>query len=137
MSNWLSKSEVSLKIASDKNGFLNNRVHCYYYGCVQYMFHLLHIELKMTEKEISDNCNPNINKGNGGTHTWLAKYFFEDLKKQTYILDGLEISNKMGLLKRLRTEADYGLNDVNIEKLTNASELSTKITSILSKRYTL
>jgi hypothetical protein len=136
MSNWLSKSNQSFSIANDTSStMLNNRVHCYYYGCVQHMFHVLHIDKKMSETEISDNCNPNINKGNGGTHTWLAKFFFEDLQKQSHVFEGLALSNKVGLLKRLRTDADYSMSNMQHSDLNTAKEHSDKIISILLKRY--
>lgn len=137
MSNWLSKSDQSFSIANNNDpAMLNNRVHCFYYGCVQYLFHLLHVDKKMTEQEISDKCNPNVNKGNGGTHTWLAQFFFNDLKNKTFVLEGVSFNNKIGMLKRLRTDADYGLNDINEDQLKTAKEISETIIKILKRRYT-
>lgn len=137
MSNWLSKSNVSFTIANNDSEplFYNNRVHCHYYGCVQYMFHIMHTVFKLKVEEISDLSNPTINPGNGGSHVWLKNYFVSDLKKNTNYLDGLDLNNNLGKLKKLRTIADYDHDDVDKGDLTNAHNLSQTIQRILTKRY--
>ncbi len=136
MSNWLSKSNESFSIANNEESLMfNNRVHCYYYGCVQHLFHILHTKLKMDIKAIADNCNPKINPGNGGGHIWLKNYIFKDLRDKTYHIDGLDLNNHLGALKRLRSEADYGYESIDSRSLATARDLSRKIENILIKRY--
>jgi hypothetical protein len=139
MSNWLSKSNQSFEIANNTGSpMLNNRVHCYYYGCVQLMFHLLNTKFGMTIETISEMTHPmsKLNPGNGGTHVWLNRYFSDDLKRRTHHLDGLNLNNHLGKLKRLRTDADYGHDDMIQADIIKANEFCTSVQAILTKRYT-
>lgn len=137
MSNWLTKSNISFKIANNdsEDVYYNNRVHCHYYGCVQYMFHIMHTVFKLSIKEIADQSNSKLNPGNGGSHVWLKNYFVSDLRIKSHIYDGLDLNNYLGQLKMLRTLADYAHDNVDNDDLTNATTLSQKIQRILIKRY--
>ena len=137
MSNWLSKSNVSFQIANNESEslFYNNRVHCQYYGCVQYMYHLMHTVFGLKVTEISDLSNSKLNPGNGGSHVWLSNYFVTDLRNKAHVFDSLDLNNHLGKLKKLRTIADYDHDDVEEDDLTNAYDLSQKIQRILNKRY--
>ena len=53
----------------------------------------------MSEEDIDNQCNPKVS-GNGGTHTWLAKYFEEYLVKQTHHLDSLDLKKYLSYLKQ-------------------------------------
>lgn len=137
MSNWLTKSNISFTIANNDTEpvYYNNRVHCHYYGCVQYMFHIMHTVFKLEIQAISDLSNPKLNPGNGGSHVWLRNYFVNDLKERNFRFAGLDLNNHLGHLKKLRTAADYDHDDVDESDLTNATNLSLKIQKILSDRY--
>lgn len=134
MSNWLSKSKISLSIANNDSLLFNNRVHCFYYGCLQYMLHILHSHFKMPVEQIAQDSNPNYNGGKG-SHLWLRNKVVNDLRNKTYRFDSLDRNNYLGDLKRLRIYADYGHDDIDIESLWLAKDLSSKIQTILTKRY--
>lgn len=136
ISNWLSKSEVSLKIASNESSeLLNNRVHCYYYASLQYILHILHNNFGMSVEQISHDSNPKNNIGNLGSHLWLKNQILNDLKKNTFKLDSIDLNNHLDKLKKLRISADYGYHDIDNESLTTAKISSAKIQNILKKRY--
>jgi hypothetical protein len=135
MSNWLAKSEASLMIAKNTASLLfNNRVHCYYYGNIQYMLHILYKEFKMEIDQITYESNPRHNGGQG-SHLWLRNTFIKDLKRRGYRFDSLDLSNYLGILKHLRTCADYGYDHINLDALMQAHDLSNKVQEILTRRF--
>lgn len=135
MSNWLSKSNTSFSIASDgKNPHLDNRVHCYYYSCVQRLFYILNSKIGMSEEDIDNQCNPKVS-GNGGTHTWLAKYFEEYLVKQTHHLDSLDLKKYLSYLKQKRVLADYKMASTEPKDLKQVEDFYNKVKNILDRRF--
>ena len=135
MSNWLNKSNVSLEVANKGElvAYNNVRVHCYYYGCVQFLLHVLHVHFKMSVEDIRDNTNPKLNGGTG-THVWLHKKFKDELLTKSRF-DALDLNNYLGQLKRLRTVADYGYDSITNTEISGAELLTEKIEKILKKHY--
>ncbi|HEY0175175.1 MAG TPA: hypothetical protein VGC08_02285, partial [Pedobacter sp.] len=92
MSNWLSKARSSLMAAEILiDEFANQSVHCSYYGCVQYIYHLLLTQMNEEEYDLNngvtkrtfEHSRPKRYDGSAyrlGTHEWLHEELRRSLK---------------------------------------------------------
>lgn len=113
-----------------KNNLYAPSVHCSYYSCVQYMFHVLFEKLKMTRKEF----NKKRSSYKGRSHMMAIDLVETDLrfKKKN---DADEFQDMMRQLKKLREKSDYGNCIINQKEGWKALHFSKGIKNILNKNY--
>ncbi|CAH0142596.1 hypothetical protein SRABI27_00317 [Pedobacter sp. Bi27] len=127
MSNWLSKSTSSLKASQLLcDDFSNQSVHCAYYSCVQFIYHLMNTQMNETEEDLNEGItkqnfeNSLPLKKNGetvklGTHVWLQKELYRSLRSKTKDFKMIQdITDSIGTISEVRILADY-TNEIILE----------------------
>ncbi|TKC10340.1 hypothetical protein FA048_09115 [Pedobacter polaris] len=138
MSNWLSKSINSFAIANNAglSVFNDNRVHCFYYGCVQLLKHVVLNNFNgMDVEQVENECNPKKKPENKGTHQYLKLKIKEDLNNRSERLVSVDFNSKLLALQNLRTKADYGIDNISQLEIENAKQYSDLINNTLNKFY--
>jgi len=132
MSNLSNKSEHNLDCAEFLHG--KNRFtpvpHCSYYSCYQLMKHIWLHKFNKTELDLASEIRKDSNSRTG-SHEVLINQIFKLANKTKY--DSRTFMNNALQLKRLRTEADYNDNVIDISKSKVALELSKEINKELKK----
>lgn len=139
MSNWLSKSKQSFSIANDADSLmLNNRVHCYYYGCVQLLKHIVLNNFSgMTIDKVNQECDRRVVPENKGTHQYLRLKIKDDLNNKQQRLKGVDFNTHILGLHNLRTKADYGIDDINEDEFELAQSYSNNINTTITAFYNI
>lgn len=136
MSNWENKSNQNIDAAMIllNNKLSNESVHCSYYSCVQYVFHVFCAAWGMDVDEVENNSHSEFNRM--GTHKWLRKEIFKSMKSKNKS-DAKRFYDDMGEMSQIRANADY--NHDNVGNLI-AEEVKTKAINVLGslkKHYEL
>lgn len=130
MSEWRKKSENNLEASRLLlgSGLHNESVHCSYYGCVQFGFHMMHAYMGMEVKEIERESHGTVNKI--GTHKWIQRQIFQVLKNKDRAA-AVNINNDMMHLSKLRVKADYTYQPVGKKEAAKAKETAQNIIEVL------
>ena len=115
MSNWKTKSESSIKAAETLcENFSNQSVHCSYYSCVQFIYHIFHCHLNEKENNLEKggtkrNFELSLKDEDGkiptlGTHEWLHKELFRSLRSRN-VEDAEDIYTDLVTLSGVRVIA--------------------------------
>ncbi|MCG2791947.1 MAG: hypothetical protein L6262_00165 [Weeksellaceae bacterium] len=83
------------------NNQKNSSIHCYYYSCLQLLNHFLNIHCRYTEKEIRNFANDKE------SHNKVINLVKTKLDEKG--INALSIFGELNLLKKERTNADYGM----------------------------
>lgn len=113
MSDWKNKSENNFKASKYliESELDKESVHCSYYSCVQYGFHLMHSFIGMEVKAVENESHGSVN--GLGTHRWIRNEIFRSLSNKNKIA-AVDINNDLGKLSNLRVKADYKYHSVDI-----------------------
>jgi uncharacterized protein (UPF0332 family) len=112
--------------------------HSAYYSCFQLMLHVWLHSLNKTEPQLKQERkqhNQQVRLSGGkevGSHEFLINKIGKHIKKSARN-DFLEISEKIGQLKKLRTSADYDDTLFDSSKSSKALALSKTIIPVLAK----
>lgn len=135
-SNWEQKSADNLLASSLllNNKLSNQSVHCSYYSCVQYIFHVLNHQFGMEICEVENESKRPPNKT--GTHRWLREFIFDSISsKNKRAADNFY--NVMIQLKTARNKADYCNEIVRADEAHEIKIIAEKLLKVLKKHYEL
>lgn len=134
MPNWKQKSESSYEAATKliEASFPNPSVHCSYYSCVQYIFHVMKDYFGMDVEHIQNQSVSSVNKR--GTHRWIRNEIFNSLGQQDKVTASI-FNDYIGRLKVLRVKADYHFNLIGNKEANKAQKLASDILIILKDKY--
>lgn len=104
MSVYQEKSNQNLTAANLllRNSLYPPSVHCSYYSCIQLMFHILFIKLKLNEASFKAD----VRNHKTGSHVWASKL----IESEIYKIDRNEykwFQKSFPEIKKLRENADY------------------------------
>jgi len=134
MPNWKQKSESSLEAATRliNESLPNPSVHCSYYSCVQYIFHVMKDYFGMDVEDIQSQSVSSVNML--GTHRWIQKEIFASLGQHD-IMAANQFNDYIGRIKSLRVKADYHFSLVGSREAGKAHQLASDILNILKENY--
>lgn len=134
MSDWEEKSENSFSASKllIESALHNESVHCSYYSCVQFGFHMMHAYIGMEVQEVERQSHGGVNKI--GTHRWIRKQIFASLSNKNKDA-AVDINNRIGVLAILRVKADYKHQQVGKREATRAVETAENIIQVLKNNY--
>ncbi|WP_316778452.1 hypothetical protein [Pedobacter antarcticus] len=136
MSNWNKKSYSNIE-ASElliNNDLSNQSIHCSYYSCVQYVFHIFCNQFGMDVVEVETQSLSQVN--GVGTHKWLRRQIFKSIKPKNKEA-AQWFYDAMGEMYHVRANADY--NHINVESVEAKyiQEKAKNVVSFLKEFYEL
>ena len=133
MSHWRAKSESNLKATNilDNEPFFASSVHCSYYSCIQFMYHILHSHFLKSDEEIDDESYAG-SKVAGGLHNWLLNTIFAEINNRT---DANTFDNLMSDLQILRVMSDYKNHSIDVNQALSAQDKAKKTIKVLSRNF--
>ena len=136
MSNWGEKSENNILASTIliDNQLANQSVHCSYYSCVQYVFHIFNYHFGMDTEEVESQSHSSVN--NVGTHKWIRKEIRTSIKQKNKI-EAQRFYDDMGELYNARAIADYHHDNIEVEEAKNIKKLAIATVVFLKKHYEL
>ena len=142
MSNWKNKSDLNIRAAEKliDSSLTNESVHCSYYGCVQYTYHVicnyLNIDSAYIEAETykgDRDRDGNFDKNNA-THNWLKRQIFQSLRSRESD-DAEDFLQNMSILCSLRVVADYKQEMIIEKRARGLFEKAIATIEILKTNY--
>jgi len=133
MSHWSVKSASNFTATNKLNidAFFASSVHCSYYSCIQFMFHILSVHFNKTDRQINDESY-NGGKQAGGLHNWLFNTISNEIAGS---VDANSFDTYITDLQDLRVKSDYK-NQVIIEAQANeARNIASKTLVILKRNF--
>lgn len=100
-------------------------VHCFYYGCIQFVKHCLLFKFEVSESSLVATAT--IERQ--GSHEVMINKMAETLRLKGK--DWKEFNTSINQLKKLRIKADYENEQILISESQKAALLSTDILKIL------
>lgn len=148
MSNWLHKSESSLAAAETLlEVYSNQSIHCSYYSCVQYIYHLMASSMNVPEERIEDgkakkdyeNSLPKNEDGkspNLTTHVWLHRELRRSLLSTNTDPEKVQqIMDDVSIISKVRIDADYRREIVLKARATGIHDKASKLIKQLDNIY--
>lgn len=134
MSYWKDKSELSIQAANKliSESFHNVSVHCSYYSCVQFVFHIMYSHFGDSVKDIETQSKSGIN--NMGTHNWLRNYIYKSFKNKDAKAAKVFFNN-MGHMVDRRVAADYRYGKIGQKEAIKVMEMASKTIRLLQDSY--
>lgn len=136
MSNWEAKSNSSFA-ATNKliaESLSNTSVHCSYYSCVQYVFHIFHAYYGDSIEFIENQSKSNVN--NMGTHKWMRKTMYDSMRKVN-AEDAESFYSNMGILVDRRAAADYKHELITPDEALEVRQLAYETRQLLKKNFVI
>nr|WP_315425064.1 hypothetical protein [uncultured Pedobacter sp.] len=145
MSNWKTKSESSLKAAESLcDNFSNQSVHCSYYSCVQFIYHIFNDSLNEPKDNLEKGGTKrtfelSLKDKEGkiptlGTHEWLHQELFRSLRSRDNE-DAEEIFTDLVTLSGVRVIADYKSEIVLPSRAKGIYKKAVELIDTLKKEY--
>ena len=146
MSNWLYKSNTSLLAAEIlTRDFSNQSVHCSYYSCLQFIYHILFTQLNEEESDLNNGTRKNqyqnslLKKLNGspshlGTHAWLQGELYNSLKSRN-VDEAENIVISIFKISRVRIVAHYTNELIQINQAKDIHYKAKQVIQKLNKIY--
>ncbi len=133
------KSEINIEAAKllHDSDYYAPSVHCSYYSCLQLMKYSLNSHFKFTEDEIGSKINEYTRNNKDGSHNFFISFLFKEIKNNYSKRESIDFNNKINTLKKIRTKADYGKDDILHNISNSAITLSNEITAIIKKHLIL
>lgn len=133
-----SKSDFNIaaaKILLDEYDNAASSVHCAYYGCFQLISHKLNLSGHSYDNVANAITASKTKPIKLTTHGYPIKLICDVLKDKIKDngISARDLDDKMGLLKKFRTDSDYKNVDVTIHQAKEALKLSTQIQELLKK----
>jgi len=113
-----SNKEASILLFKEK--YYHSAVHCAYYGCLQYMIHILKTKNSWTDDDIQEK----IDLLKEGSHIFY-------INKINVIINNRNFSSFIGQLKILRVRADYKSEMIEAEDCMKSLDYSESIIRML------
>lgn len=134
MPNWKQKSESNFEAATRliDTSFPNPSVHCSYYSCVQYIFHVMKDHFGMDVEYIQNQSVSSVNRL--GTHRWVQNEIFNSLGQRDKVAAS-NFNDYIGRIKAYRVKADYQFGLVGNKEASKAQKLASNILTILKEKY--
>ncbi|MFP4023085.1 MAG: hypothetical protein ACLFVR_01065 [Thiohalospira sp.] len=133
------KSEINkdaAKLLHEKDYFAPS-VHCSYYSCLQLMKYCLNSHFKLTEKEINSKVSRYTRNNKDGSHNFFISFLFNEIKTISNLRESNNFYKKIIILKKIRTTADYGKEEILYNKSNEALTLSSDIIEMIKKHLRL
>lgn len=127
MSYLKEKSEFNIESAKEliEKSYYASSVHCSYYGCFQYLKHILKNYRNTTYEIIESDC---FNYKLGGTHGYIIdNVLIEFKKKESNVKEYVTLKRLIKDLKKFRTDSDY----FNIQVLSSEAEKSLQFSQTI------
>lgn len=147
MSNWLSKSESSLAAAESLlDVYSNQSIHCSYYSCVQFIYHLMisnmgvpedNLENGTAKKEYENSLPKNSGKSPRlTTHVWLHHELRRSLLSRHTDPNVVEdIMEDVSVIAGVRVSADYKKEIILEPRARGIHEKATNLIKTLENIY--
>lgn len=133
MGQYQNKSELYLESAEilDDKSMYAAVPHCAYYSCMLLVQHIWYDVMMKTESDLKSECS----NRKTGSHEVLINEVVKFMKNSFKDKRGEPntFNNKILQLKRIRVEADYRDNMIDIRKSQNSIQLSKEILPILKE----
>jgi hypothetical protein len=146
MSNWLSKARSSLMAAEILiDEFANQSVHCSYYGCVQYIYHLMLTQMNEEEYDLNngvtkrtfEHSRPKRYDGSAsrlGTHEWLRGELYRSLRSR-HIDEADDIITHVKTISEIRIIADYRSEQIPVSRARGIHRKAIRLIEQLKNIY--
>lgn len=129
------KSEINKEAAKllHEKDYYAPSVHCSYYSCLQLMKYCLNSHFKLTEKEINTKVSQYTINNKDGSHNFYISFLFKEIKTISTTRESINFNNKINALKKIRTTADYGKEEILYNISNKALTLSGDIIEMIKK----
>ena len=136
MSNWETKSNYSFEAANKLllAELFNPSVHQSYYGCVQYVFHIMYAFFNDTKEKVQ--LGSKGEKEDVGTHIWLRRVIYKSIAANNKKA-ALMFRDEMADICGLRVQADYHFDLVEEDAAKKFNERAIKLVGFLKEYYDL
>ena len=133
MSTFLEKSNQSLNSAQIlvKNNFYPSTVNRAYYGCIQYLLHILFEKLQYDKVKFYQD----VRTQKDGTHGWASKLIEIEMAKKPDKSDYKWFQVKIKEFKKERVAADYYIDIVGQERGVNSINTAKTIINVINKNF--
>jgi len=113
------------------NAFFASSVHCSYYSCVQFMYHILSSHCQKSNRQISDESFDG-SKVQGGLHNWLINTIFAEFGNK---MDANTFDELITDLQFLRVRSDYKNEVIEIDHAISAKNTARKTLNVLKRNF--
>lgn len=136
MSNWQTKSTTSFDAANNllNAGLFNSSVHSSYYGCVQFVYHIMYAF--WDEDILYIEAGGQQEKPPVTSHKWLKSKIYQSMRLKDKVA-AVHFRDEMDDISGIRVVADYYFEIIEKEEAEKCNERALKLVSHLQKYYEL
>lgn len=134
MSYLLAKSNDSIEsavILHDSKKYASS-VHCSYYSCLQFMYHLIHTVLGENDETLLNKCKTRAEGSHELVFGEIKLYMYANSKNDS---EAQVFGKRFATLKRNRVAADYLQEEILPVKSNASIELSKQLVATLLKNF--